>query len=102
MAWKEDQIMKHRNWTAEEKMAIVLERIKTQSVGEVCRKYNIHQAQYYKWRDIFWEGAKKALQNGGKTDHEKHLEAKVEELEKLVGKQAMQMEILKKAKSWEK
>jgi transposase-like protein len=58
--------MKGRKWTAEEKLAIVLEGIKGgKPVAEICREHRIAQAQYYLWRDRFLEGGKRALMSGG-------------------------------------
>ncbi len=42
---------KGRNWTAEEKAKIVLQGLKGRSVAEICNEYQIHQTQYYKWRE---------------------------------------------------
>jgi len=54
--------MSYRKWSSSQKMAIVLEGIKTSiTVAELCRKHGISQTQYYKWRDQFFEGAKQGL-----------------------------------------
>jgi transposase-like protein len=46
--------MKRRKWTPEEKMNIVLTGLKGDvSVAELCRRYNISQTLYYRWRDTF-------------------------------------------------
>lgn len=46
--------MQRRTWTVEEKLALVLSGLKQiQSVAELCRKHQISQTQYYKWRDQF-------------------------------------------------
>jgi transposase-like protein len=87
--------MKQRKWTAEEKMAIILEGIKgTKSVSEICREHKISQALYYRWRDKFLEGGKRAIVNGGIED--RVYKAEIEKLQRLIGKQAIQIEILKK------
>ena len=87
--------MIQRKWSAEEKMAIVLEGIKgTKSVADICREHKISQALYYRWRDKFLEGGKKALVNGSFED--KAYKAEIEKLQKIIGKQAIQIEILKK------
>lgn len=89
--------MGHRQWTAEQKLAIVLEGIKgATSVAELCRTHGINQVQYYKWRDLFLEGAKQRLAgktplNGSAPD-----KAQIKELERIIGKQAITIEILKK------
>ena len=87
--------MKQRKWTADEKLAIVMEGIKEKkSVAEICREHQISQSQYYKWRDRFLEGGKKALVNGSTDDNV--YKAEIEKLQKIIGKQAIQIEILKK------
>lgn len=89
--------MGHCQWTAEQKLAIVLEGIKGAiSVAELCRTHGVNQVQYYKWRDLFLEGAKQRLAgktqlNGSLTD-----KAQIKELERIIGKQAITIEILKK------
>jgi len=87
--------MKQRKRTAEEKIPIVLEGIKgSKSVAELCREHKISQALYYRWRDKFLEGGRKALVNGSFED--KAYKAEIEKLQKIIGKQAIQIEILKK------
>ncbi len=44
---------------------------------------------------LFWKGGKKALGSGNKT-HDHTLEAGVEELQKIIGKQAIEIEVLTK------
>ena len=50
--------MSHKSTkTAEEKLAIVLEGLKGgMTVSDLCRKYGLSQAVYYKWRDKFLDG----------------------------------------------
>jgi len=86
--------MKLRKWSSEEKMAIVLEGLRGQkSVAEICREHQISQALYYRWRDRFLEAGQKGLSNGGGED-EKALQAQIEKLEKIIGRQTI--EALKK------
>jgi transposase-like protein len=89
--------MKGRKWTAEEKIAIVLTGLKgEQSVAEICRQYQISQAQYYKWRDKFLEGGKNSLAYGAPSKKEAMLKAEIEKMQKIIGKQTIYIEILKK------
>ncbi len=87
--------MKKRNWVVEEKLAIVLEGLKEKrSVAEICREHQISQTLYYRWRDKFLEAGKKGLINGAGDDNV--YKAEIEKLQKIIGKQAIQIEILKK------
>lgn len=57
--------MTGRKWTAEEKLAIVLEGIKgAKPVAEICREHRLVQTQYYQWRDRFLEGGYAATPRG--------------------------------------
>jgi transposase-like protein len=88
--------MKLRKWTVEEKMAIVLEGLKGQkTLAEICREHGISQALFYRWRDRFLEGGQKRLTNGV-TDEVTGLRAEVERLQKIIGRQTIAIEALKK------
>jgi len=87
--------MKTRKWTSEEKLAIIMEGLKgTKSVADICREHQISQTLYYKWRDKFLEGGKKALTNGDSGNNA--YKAEIERLQKIIGKQAVMIEVLKK------
>ncbi|HEC78172.1 MAG TPA: hypothetical protein ENI34_03400 [candidate division WOR-3 bacterium] len=74
---------------------MVLEGLKEKRpVAEICRQHRISQTLYYRWRDKFLEGGKKGLVNGAGDDNA--YKAEIEKLQKIIGKQAIQIEILKK------
>ncbi len=51
-----------RMFTSEQKITIVMEALRAEiSVAEICRKYSIHQSQFYKWNKEFMEAGKKRL-----------------------------------------
>jgi transposase len=88
--------MRRRTWSAEEKLAIVLEGIKgARPVAEICREHQLAQTQYYQWRDRFLEGGKRALRNGV-PQTEEALRREIEKLQRLIGKQAVALELVKK------
>jgi transposase-like protein len=89
--------MKLRKWSSEEKMAIVLEGLRAEkSVAEIYKEHQISQALYYRWRDRFLEAGQKGLSNGGSEDETKVLQAQIEKLEKIIGRQTIAIEALKK------
>jgi transposase-like protein len=77
-------------------MAIVLGVKGGKSVAEICREHQISQALYYRWRDRFLEAGQKGLSNGGSEDETKVLQAQIEKLEKIIGRQTIAIEALKK------
>lgn len=89
--------MKMRKWSPEEKLAIVLEGIRgTRSLAEICREHQVSQTLYYQWRDKFLEAGQKALAGGAGAEGDKALRVKIEKLEKIIGRQAIAIEALKK------
>jgi len=87
---------KRRDWSAEEKVEIVLAGIKGEkSIAQICRDNNISQTTYYNWRDKFLDSAKAAFRNGTSSE-EKALKSKIEDLEQIIGKITVENEILKK------
>ena len=88
--------MKARKWSAEDKQAIVLSGLRGQrSVDDLCRDHQIAQSQYYKWRDQFLAGGLRALSGHGPNGSGQQ-QRQVEQLEQIIGKQAVAIELLKK------
>jgi transposase-like protein len=55
--------MKVKKRTASEKFQIVLDGLRSEcTVGELCSRYGVSQAQYYKWRDQFLKNGTKAFE----------------------------------------
>lgn len=88
-----------RNFTAQFKLETVLDGLRGEkTVAQICRERDITESLYYKWRDTFFERANDifADQRGAQGDEASE---RVAELERLAGKQALEIEILKKAGS---
>jgi len=82
--------------STEEKLAIVIEGLKgIKTISEICNEHKISQAQYYKWRDRFLEGGKRALENGSSSE-EKHLSIENEQLKEIIADQMLVINTLKK------
>ena len=59
---KEIKRRTRRKFTAEEKIKIVLEALRGEdTIAGVCRKYGIHQNNYFKWSKEFVEAGKRRL-----------------------------------------
>ena len=91
---------KRRTYSADFKLDTVMEGIRGEkSVAQICRERGIKDVLYYKWRDIFIERAAEIFENQ-KNTAQKEKEERVAELERMIGKLALENEILKKARSW--
>ena len=82
---------KGRTWTSEEKAKIVLQGLKGRSVAEICNEYQIHQAQYYKWRDKFLSDAPKVFDTARQNQKEQRLERENQRLKQVVGELTVEL-----------
>jgi transposase-like protein len=64
--------------------------------ADISRKYQISESLYYRWRDKFLEGGSRALAARKGSGPEAAVKARISELERIIGKQTVQIEILKK------
>ncbi|MGD8456263.1 MAG: transposase [Anaerolineales bacterium] len=91
---------KRRKYSAEFKLDTVMEGIRgKKSVAQICREREIKDTLYYKWREIFLDRAAEIFEDQRNTAHQEK-EERIAKLERMVGKLALEKEILKKAKSW--
>ena len=89
--------MKRRKIDTETKLAAVMEGLRGESsIADICRKYQISESLYYRWRDKFLEAGSRALASRNGSGPEAAVKAKISELERIIGKQAVKIEILKK------
>lgn len=91
-----------RIFSAEEKIQIVLECLRgEESVSSICRKYGIHENNYYNWSKEFMEAGKKRLQ--GDTERQatggevSSLKKENTQLKEMVADLLMQNTALKKS-----
>ncbi len=86
---------KYRTFTPEFKSQVVLQVLTgTKSVAEVCREHQLKDSLFYRWKDEFLQNAAKAFRQ---DDQHGHDQARIAELEQLVGRLTLQLEIAKKA-----
>jgi len=94
-------VQRRRRWTAEQKRAMVLETEQPgMSLSAVARKYDIHPNQLFRWRKLMQEGALSAVRADEAVvpvSEVKELRTQVRELERLLGRKTMEVEILKDA-----
>jgi transposase len=78
-------------------MAAVLVALRGEStIAEICRKYQISETLFYRGRDKFLEAGKQSLTDRNGTRVGAAVKARISELEKIIGKRAVQNEISKK------
>ena len=91
-----------RNYSAEEKISIVLEGLRGEdSIAELCRREGISQGIYYKWSKDFMEAGKKRLAgdivrqaNSGEVTE---LRKEARDLKEVVAEQTLEIRLLKKS-----
>ena len=84
-----------RSWSPEKKMEILQEWQEGIPLEEVCRRHGIKAAQVYKWKRVLDQG----LKERGALIPKSHLvilQKKVEELERALGRKALEVDVLKK------
>ena len=93
---------KRRNYTAEFKYDTVMEAVRGEkSKAQICRDRDITESLLYRWQQEFLEKAPTLFAEGNSTataDREK--EAQIAELERMVGRLTMELDVLKKSTSW--
>lgn len=90
---------KRRSFTAQFKFETVMEGLRgDKSVAQICRERDITESLYYKWRDAFVERGAQVFEDQRSSQRDEQAE-RIAELERLAGKQALEIDILKKAGS---
>jgi putative transposase len=91
---------KPSRWTGEKRYEIVQEVLRQKEpIAQIARRHGVSDALLHQWRQRFFEGGKAALdfEAGGTSRGEREaLEAQIEELQKLIGEQAVEIRFLKK------
>ena len=89
-------------WNAEKRYQIVKEALsQKEPVGQIARRHQVSEGLIYRWRDKFFEGGKAALAFDGRNGSRGRqatavLERQVEDLQKLIGEQAIEIHFLKR------
>lgn len=90
---------KYRKWTSEQKLQAILPILRGEiSLSEQSRRLKISETMLYKWRDRASQALLDAFNSTGPSNKERELTDRVAELERLCGKQAVEIEVLKKTR----
>jgi transposase len=91
---------KPSRWNAEKRYQIVKEALsQKEPIGQIARRHQVSEGLIYRWREKFYEGGKAALAFDGRSGsgtQEAALERQVDELQKLIGEQAVEIRFLKR------
>ena len=91
---------KPRKFSEEFKAEVMLEIVSGKmSLATASRKYQIKDTVLHRWKTQFLEGLPEIFAPGHPAE-QKRLRDRISELEQLAGKQALQLEIAKKAKRY--
>jgi transposase len=91
-----------RVFSSEEKIKIVLEGLRgEESVAAICRKYGIHENNYYNWSKEFLEAGKRRLsgdtERSATSTEVKDLKEENRALKDLVADLSIEVKLLKKS-----
>jgi transposase len=83
-----------RTYTSEFKVRVVLEMLTSKkSLSQACREYGIKDSVVSRWRQVFLERAPQLFEQ---RKAEVNQAQRIAELERMVGRQALQLEMAKK------
>ena len=82
---------KRRNWTSKQKAKIVLEGLNGRPVADICNEYQLHQTQYYRWREQFLENLSEVFETKQKSSQQERLKKENERLKQMVGELTMEL-----------
>lgn len=79
---------KRRNWTAADKLRIVMTGMqKDVDVAELCRREGINATQYYGWKKLLLTSASKVFEDGRRkkgAGEDARKEARIQRLERVI------------------
>ena len=92
---------RRRHWTTDQKLRIIeASYAPGESVSSVARRYGVAPNLLYRWRRLMAEGGVAAVGSDETvvgSSEVRRLEERVRELERLLGRKTMEVEILKEA-----
>lgn len=91
----QDGRSRKRRWSAEQKLAVLQEWKNGVPLEEVCRKYALNAAQMYRWKRSLEQGLKESGEMVPRSQV-LGLQKRIDELERALGRKALEVEVLKK------
>ena len=92
---------RRRRWSTQDKLRMIEETLLPgESISVVARRHGVAPNLLYRWRRLMTEGGTVAIEaDGGVSGNQgvRRLEERVRELERLLGRKTMEVEILKEA-----
>ena len=90
---------KRRRFTPQFKAEVVIEALMgSGSQAQLCRKHNISQEQLSKWKHQLIDNAATLFESNDKDSHDS--KQQIAQLEQLVGRLTIALDIQKKASTW--
>lgn len=92
-----------KSYDPELKMEIVLRVLKGENISDLVNEYDVSRNSIYVWKKEFLDGGMSKLSGKSPTEQEAKLREKdeqIQEMQKIIDQQKVQMEILKK-KPWQ-
>ena len=86
---------KKKRHTSKFKFRVVLDSLIKDNVSEVARHYSVNANQVSTWRKIFLDNGAMAFERN-QTDMEKKYNKKIEQLENLIGRKEVEINLVKK------
>jgi len=94
-------VARRRRFSAELKLAIIAETMQPgMSISYVARQHGLSPSLVFRWRRLMSEGGKEAVRADDDVvavSQVRRLEERVRELERLLGRKTMEVELLKEA-----
>jgi transposase len=94
-------VARRRRFSTELKLAIVAETLQSgMSISYVARQHGLSPSLVFRWRRLMSQGGKEAVRADDEVvaaSEVRHLEERLRELERLLGRKTMEVELLKEA-----
>lgn len=94
-------VARRRRFTTEQKLAVVGETMQPgMSISYVARRHGLSPSLVFRWRRLMTEGGQEAVRADDEVvpaSDVRRLEERVRELERLLGRKTLEVEILKEA-----